>query len=289
MSRMLDALKTLEARRPGAAVPNPAIGPIMPEAAWRPSLSLVVELTGETEPAELAAQEPRSENSIAPMPRIVEPTISQSTAPASQPPTTSPPCASCCLPTTLDVSDHYLELAARIGEQVASSYCNVLLFVSPDRAWENGFSLTYMAQAFVLQSPGEVLLVDGDLRGRRLSKSIGLSGPGLGEVMLGAAHWPDVINRTKTSGIDFVGCGNRQLPTLERTEFGWNALRPQYRAVLIGVALAGQPDTDWLAARCDGVYLVISRPNTKRQAASAAVSRLRDCGANVLGCIVLDD
>ena len=107
--------------------------------------------------------------------------------------------------------------------------------------------------------------------------------------MLGVAHWPDVINPTNTSCIDFVGCGNRQVPTLERSEFGWNALRPQYRAVLIGVALAGQPDTDWLAARCDGVYLVISRPNTKRQAASAAVSTLRAGGANVLGCIVLED
>jgi hypothetical protein len=289
MSRMLDALKTLEARRPGGAAPNPVIPAIMPASSWHPSLSLETEPPRETEPADLAGDEPRGASSVVALPRIVEPLTSHSTVAASQPPTKWPPCVACCLPTTLDVSDHYLELAARISEQVAFSYCNVLLFVSPDRAWENCFSLTFMSQAFVLQSPGEVLLVDGDFRGRQLSKSIGFSGPGLSEVMLGAAHWPEVIHPTNASGIDFVGCGDRQLPTLERTEFGWNALRPQYRAVLIGVALAGQPVTDWLAARCDGVYLVISRPNTKRQAASAAVSSLRDDGANVLGCIVLDD
>jgi hypothetical protein len=286
MSRMLDALRTLEARRPGGAAPIPAI---TPASSWHPSLSLETEPTHETEPADLVGDEPRGTNSIVAVPRIVDSSTTYSTEAASQPLTVWPPSVACCLPTTLDVSDHYLELAARISEQVASTYCNVLLFVSPDRAWENCFSLTFMSQAFVLQSPGEVLLVDGDFRGRRLSKSIGLAGPGLGEVMLGAAHWPEVIHPTNASGIDFVGCGDRQLPTLERTEFGWNALRPQYRAVLIGVALTGQPETDWLAARCDGVYLVISRPNTKRQAASAAVSSLRDGGANVLGCIVLDN
>lgn len=289
MSRMLDALKTLEARRPGAVDPAGAILPIAPQTAWRPSLVVDTELATEFDPADLDAEEPKVEPPAVSAPRLAEPLISQAIALPSEPPSATRPCVACCLPTALDISDHYLDMAARIGEQVAASYCSVLLFASPDRAWENSFSLTYLAQAFALQSPGEVLLVDGDFRGRRLSKSVGLLGPGLGEVMLGVAHWPDVINPTNTSCIDFVGCGNRQLPTLERSEFGWNALRPQYRAVLIGVAQAGQPDTDWLAARCDGVYVVISRPNTKRQAASAAVSTLRDVGANVLGCIVLED
>ena len=289
MSRMLDALKSLEARRPGAAEPMPSIPPIAPASVWRSSLVVDTEATAELDPADWDSEEPSIALPTISAPRLAEPAISESVAPLNEPASSLRPCVACCLPTTFDVSDHYLEMAERISEQVASSYCNVLLFVSPDRAWENRFSLTYMAQAVALQSPGEVLLVDGDFRGRRLSKSVGLLGPGLGEVMLGVAHWPDVINPTNTSCIDFVGCGTRQLPTLERSEFGWNALRPQYRAVLIGVAQAGQPDTDWLAARCDGVYLVISRPNTKRQAASAAVSTLRSGGANVLGCIVLED
>ena len=76
--------------------------------------------------------------------------------------TSSQSCAACCLPTMLDVSDHYLELAARIGEQGAASYCNVLLFVSPDRSVRTVFSLTHLAQAFALQCPGDVLLIDGD-------------------------------------------------------------------------------------------------------------------------------
>jgi Mrp family chromosome partitioning ATPase len=199
------------------------------------------------------------------------------------------PCVACCLPTALEVSDRYLELAACVGEQVASNYCNVLLFVSPDRAFEPCFSMTHLAQAFALQSPGEVLLVDGDLRGRQLSKSVGSYGPGLGEVMLGTATWSDSIHPTNMPSIDFVACGNRQVPTVERSEFGWSALRPQYRVVLIGVAQADQPETAWLAARCDGVYLVISRPSTTRHSASEAVNAMRASGATVLGCVVADD
>jgi Mrp family chromosome partitioning ATPase len=195
--------------------------------------------------------------------------------------------AACLLGIASELPDEYLELAANLGEQNAANYCNVFLFISPDGA-ESCLSLTRLAQAVALQSPGDVLLVDGDLRGRRFTKSAGLLGPGLGEVMSGTANWSDVIVPTNMACVDVVGAGMRQVPTLERPDFGWHALRPQYRAVLIGVAAAGQPETAWLAARCDSVYLVIRKSHTRRQSASGAISALRACGANVLGCIVAE-
>lgn len=261
MNRLLEALKVLETRGTEIAVappPPPATG------IWH-------------ETAVVMAAPPVLE--IAPHPPVAE-------LRAPPPPV---PCVACCLPTTMDLSDRYFELAACVGDQVGGNYSNVLLFVSPDHAWEGCFSLTHLAQAFSLQSPGDVLLVDGDLRDRRLSKMVGLAGPGLGNVMLGTTAWPEVIYPTSTQGIDFVPSGDRQVPTFERSQFGWNALRPQYRIVLIGVAPADQPETTWLAARCDGVYLVISRPRTRRQSATSAVNGLRACGANVLGCVVVDD
>src|SRR2546423_564443 len=82
------------------------------------------------------------------------------------------------------------------------------------------------------------------------------------------------IPRTTAPRIDFVPCGNSQLPTFERADFGWGALRPKYRVVLIGAGDAQEPETRWLASRCDGVYLVISRRQTRRQEASVAVNDL---------------
>ncbi len=76
---------------------------------------------------------------------------------------------------------------------------------------------------------------------------------------------------------------------MDRPEFGWGALRPKYRAVLIGVADCRLPETALLAAHCDAVYFLISRPHTKREAAGRAVTQLRANGANLLGCVVVND
>jgi hypothetical protein len=195
----------------------------------------------------------------------------------------------CLLPTVPVVADPYHELAERIAEQRATNYCNVLLFVSPDPAVEPCFSMTHLAQAFSLQSAGDVLLVDGDLRHGRLSKSVCPTGRGMVEAMLGTAHWPEIIHPTTTPRIDFVSRGEGQIPTFERPEFGWEALRPKYRAVLIGLGDTREPETAWLSARCDAVYFLISRPHTRRQDATAAVAGLRAGGANLLGCIVVND
>ncbi len=267
MSRMLEALKVLEVRQSGG-------GPL--ELGPAPRLKPASEPPRPASSRELAAPHDH-------LP------VGTPIAVPHQPTLPTAPFEKCTLPTTPDVPDYYLELAGRIGEQVASNYCNALLFVSPDHSVEPGFSMTYLAQAVASQSPGDVLLVDGDLRYGRLSRAVCAHGPGMIEVMLGASNWPDIIHPTNAARIDFVGCGNSQVPTFDRPEFGWGALRPMYRAVLIGLSAASEPEINWLAARCDGVYFCISRPHTKRQAASAAINTLRACGASVLGCIVIND
>jgi Mrp family chromosome partitioning ATPase len=195
----------------------------------------------------------------------------------------------CVLPTADELGEHYVEMAARISEQLATSYCNVLLFVAADGGAEGAFSMTHLAQALARQSVGDVLLVDGDLRRGALSKAVARGGPGMIEAMIGRAQWTDIIHPTNAARIDFVARGNGQVPTVERTEFGWGALRPLYRVVLIGLATWSEPETTWLAGRCDAVYLVISRPHTRRSSASAAINSLRGCGANVVGSVVVND
>jgi Mrp family chromosome partitioning ATPase len=209
--------------------------------------------------------------------------------PAAAPPPPTAALETCVLPTTDALGEPYVEMAARISEQQAASYCNVLLFVGADRWVEGAFSMTHLAQAFARQSIGDVLVVDGDLRRGALSKAAARPGPGMIEAMLGRAQWPDIIHPTNSARIDFVACGNGQVPTVERPQFGWGALRPLYRVVLIGLATWSEPETTWLAGRCDAVYLVISRPHTRRSAASQAVNALRGCGANVMGSIVVND
>jgi Mrp family chromosome partitioning ATPase len=256
MTRTLEALKTLDVRR-----------------------------LNETEPArrEMAMQQvPTAVSS-----EMFQPLVPQASLPL---PTALPHQREVCtLAANVEVPRHYLDLARRIGEQLAANYCNVVLFVTPDHAAEPSFSLVQLAQAFTLQSVGEVLVIDGDLRCGRLSKSVCPSSRGMIEAMLGTASWTEIIHPTNLARIDFVAAGKGQIPTFERPDFGFGTLRSKYRAVLIGTSVAGDPEINWLSARCcDAVYCVISRPYTKRQTASETVNALRAGGANVRGCVVVD-
>ncbi len=274
MTRVLDALKALEQRRgeeaaaaPSASAPSaaPAVASAPPEpkeAAPTKATSPAPAHPPRIHPATEAARRAAKEHAVANM---------------------------CLLPTVPVVADPYHELAERISEQLSTNYCNVMLFVGLDGAAETALSMTHLAQAFSLQSTGDVLLVDGDLKDGRLSKTVCPLGPGIVEAMCGEANWPQIIHSTTTPRIDFVSRGEAALETSEPAEFGWGALRPRYRAVLIGVADERMPKTAALAAHCDAVYVLVSRPHTKRQAAADAVERLRAQGAHLMGCVMLND
>ena len=270
MGRMLDALKTLDARahEPVAELPKQTPPPL---ASWEAVL----------DETELLLEQ--AERSVAPR------TIEKAPPLPIRPALPTAPFESCKLPIAPEPADYYREMATRIGGQLAGNYSNVLLFVAADRWVEPSFSMTHLAQCFTLQSSGDVLLVDGDLRTGPLSRLVSRPGPGMVEAMLGQAQWPDIIHPTNVARIDFVARGNGQVPTFERPQFGWGALRPLYRAVLIGLAGQIEPETAWLAGRCDAVYYVLSRPHTRRANASAAINALRASGANVAGCIIVND
>lgn len=270
MTRVLDALKALENRRQAESNEPPRAAP--PRAAGETTTSA-------------------SQDRLVQPPPLGVPVAGDSAAAEARHRVARAHAVEhmCLLPTVPVVGDHYHELAEQIGEQLSTNYCNVMLFVSPDDAARAGFSMTHLAQACSLQSAGDVLLVDGDLQQGLLSKSVCPSGPGIIEAMVGAASWPEIIHSTTTPRIDFVSRGDGKIPGVEPPEFGWGALRPKYRAVLIGIADTRVPETAWLAAHADAVYVLISRPDTKRQAAAEAVETLRTGGAHVMGCIVVND
>ncbi len=241
MSRMVDALKVLEERRQAApaaasrapvapsrivvAPPRQSIAPVRPELA-PPSMDAVsVRPIGDAAPVHAG--------------REVDYGLTAATGAdheAAEGAGTDPLITAramaerCSLPAATDLAGHYLRMAERIGDQLSTNYCNVLLFASLDYAVEPCFSITQVAQAFALRSPGDVLLVDGDLRRGRLSKIVWPEGTGVIEVMLGTASWPDAIHPTNISGIDFVASGHSQVPTFERPDFGWGVAAPLSRS-----------------------------------------------------------
>ena len=268
MTRVLDALKALESRRQAEAKQTPRRPVSPPDDPGAPRATPPPVTDSSSGDVQLSSTETEDSRRAARAQAVSH---------------------MCLLPTVPVVGDHYHETAEQITEQLSTNYCNVVLFVCPDEAAKSGFSMTHLAQAFSLQSAGDVLLVDGDFRDGHLSQSVCPHGPGVVEAMLGAASWPAVIHSTTTPRVDFAPRGQGQVPADEPAEFGWGALRPKYRAVLIGVADTWAPETAWVAAHADAVYVLISRPDTKRQVAADAVEALRACGAHLMGCIVVND
>jgi len=133
MSRMLEALKALESRRPRDTETQRGRRKGAPDPTRPQSV------------AESAA--PRQPPAAADR-RTLEPRDTTSILLPHQPEMPAAPFQKCCLPTATEVADYYLELATHINEQLAGNYSNALLFVSPDRWCDRLFSMTHLAQAF---------------------------------------------------------------------------------------------------------------------------------------------
>ena len=195
----------------------------------------------------------------------------------------------CLLPTVPVVSDHYHELAESISQQLSTNYCNVLLFVSADDRVEPSFSMTHLAQAFSLQSTGDVLLVDGDLHNGRLVENRLPAGSRAGRGHAGDGELAGDDPPDHHPADRFRGPRSRRSAD-DRSAGVWlgrTATEVPRRADRRGRLPV--PETALLAAHCDAVYFLISRPHTKREAAGRAVAQLRASGANLLGCVVVND
>ena len=126
-----------------------------------------------------------------------------------------------------------------------------------------------------------VLLIDGDLRNRSLTKLIGrLPATGLADVMTGTASCEDVIVKTDLPNFYVMGAGSSKvLPTeLFSTEM-WGQLirwaRQQFKIVLIdALSMGAFADFELMAPECDGVLVVVRARSTPREALRMAMEQL---------------
>jgi protein-tyrosine kinase len=126
-----------------------------------------------------------------------------------------------------------------------------------------------------------VLLVDGDLRTRGLTKLVGSpSGPGLSDILAGRAQFPEAIQATDQANLYFLPAGspNGAPPELfagaRWKEFlGWCA--ETFKMVLIDAPpILGLSDFDLMASPCDGVLTVVRANQTRRKQLRKAASQI---------------
>ena len=157
-----------------------------------------------------------------------------------------------------------------------------------------GKSSTASGLALVLAQQGRrVLVVDADLRRPHLAELFGLPGEvGLTNVLLGQLSLEQAVQSGADGQVSVLARGTAppnpaDLLTSPAFDALLQRLRAQYDVVVLDTPpLLPVADAAIMAARCDGVILVVRSHRTSGRLVSEAVQRLRDASATCLGSVL---
>ena len=138
-----------------------------------------------------------------------------------------------------------------------------------------------------------ILLIDADFRRPRVHTLFGItSDTGMSSVIEGTVELNDAIRETSVDNLSILPCGPRpsnpaELLTSRRFEELLEVLREKYELVLIdSPPVLAVTDPLNVAARVDGVLLVMRLTKTARNNGHRALDAIEAIGANILGVVV---
>jgi polysaccharide biosynthesis transport protein len=147
--------------------------------------------------------------------------------------------------------------------------------------------------AIMAQGGKQVVLLDADLRRPSVHKILGLfNNVGLSDVIRGHLNLNDVNQQIEdVKGMSVITSGSlppnpSELLGSARMTNVLKELSSQTDVVIIDSPPSLVADSQILAAKSDGVLIVIQPGNTHRDSAKAAVAQLRSAGANIIGVVL---
>jgi receptor protein-tyrosine kinase len=179
----------------------------------------------------------------------------------------------------------------RTGVQFADPDAPHKLVVVTSSVAEEGKSSTAVNLALTLSRAGvRTLLVDGDLRRPQVAATFDIDGSaGVTTVLLGKVDLEDAVWTHPDSGLAVLPSGvvppnPAELLQTKAMSHLLDRLRAAYQVVVVDCApLNPVTDASLLAARADGVLLVVRHGRTTKDQLRTAVERLRQVGATTLG------
>lgn len=163
-----------------------------------------------------------------------------------------------------------------------------------------GKSLSSVALAYLLARQGKrVLLIDGDLRNSGMSKYITSdANQGVSQFLQGNDDWKSmIVNSDPLQGFDVLGSGRKLFSVAELLANGrfqqlLDVVEAEYDHVVVdGPPVIGLADAPLIASSLHGVLIVIEANQGKWRFVEAAIERLEQAHAKILGAVVtkLDD
>lgn len=183
-----------------------------------------------------------------------------------------------------------MNLAATVLDQS----CRVILVTAPTTGSGTTVSAMSLAKQLAQSARGRVLLVDADPSANGLSTQLGLAGdPGLFELLMNDADeelLSEFVLRLADLPFDVLPLGQPSPAsgrfTAEDMQQVLALLAERYRFVVIDAeAVYAGNSALGLASMVDGVVLVIRAEMTRWETAQAALERLRQADARMLGSV----
>lgn len=181
-----------------------------------------------------------------------------------------------------------------LAATVLDQDCRVLMLTAPTSGSGTSTSAQCLARQLAQAAKGKVLLVDADTSCTGLSTHLGMAADsGLFELLLSEAPEQlidEYVQRVPGQPFDLLPLGQPSLSagqfTAEDMQWLLSCLSAHYRFVVIDTeAVYSSNNALSLAAIADGVILVVRAESSRWEVAQAAVERLRQANANLLGSV----
>lgn len=181
------------------------------------------------------------------------------------------------------------EVVTRLGRLGGSA--KVLSVLSPMQG--EGKSTVTLNLAKMLAMEGRrILILDADLRRPAMKHFMDKEGPGLEEVLSGAASLEKVVRPSRIEGVDIIGAregtsGAAELASSPRFASALREAREKYDLILIDSApVIPAAESALVARQADAALLVVRENRTVRGALQGARKRLEGMDVRVLGAIL---
>ena len=172
---------------------------------------------------------------------------------------------------------------------------HVILVTGPGTGTGKSTVAVNLALALGEKADYRVLLIDADIRKPELPEMFGLeSGAGLAELLMGRAAFEEVVTSTGMNNVWVMGAGKaRQNPEKLMVPKILRAMLSQlihtFRYIVIdGPAPRVCLESAELAPVADAVLLVLRRKISGKRDVDETIRLIRNRGAEVLGCVLVD-
>lgn len=191
------------------------------------------------------------------------------------------------------LSEAYRAIRTALYFGMAEKQHKVIQVSSPNKG-DGKSSLAGNLAISIAQSGKKVLLIDADLRRPKIHKLFNLDrDTGLSSVIKGEADWRSAAQAAGVENMWCITCGPvpdnpAELLTSHKFQELLEELKQQFEFLVIDTPpLLAVTDPSVVAARADGVLLVVRNTKRAAQDATRASDMLDSLGANTLGVIVV--